>query len=39
MFAHPRLARVYDAFGGDRDDLTHYLAIADELGAGSPACR
>lgn len=33
IFAHPRLARVYDAFDGDRDDLAAYLAIADELGA------
>jgi ubiquinone/menaquinone biosynthesis C-methylase UbiE len=33
IFAHPRLARVYDAFDGNRDDLTAYLDIADELGA------
>jgi SAM-dependent methyltransferase len=33
IFAHPRLASVYDAFDGDRDDLAAYLAIADELGA------
>jgi SAM-dependent methyltransferase len=33
IFAHPRLARVYDAFDGYRDDLAYYLAIADELGA------
>ncbi|AWS46158.1 bifunctional 2-polyprenyl-6-hydroxyphenol methylase/3-demethylubiquinol 3-O-methyltransferase UbiG [Streptosporangium sp. 'caverna'] len=33
IFAHPRLAAVYDAFDGDRDDLTAYLRIADELGA------
>ncbi|NES28171.1 methyltransferase domain-containing protein [Micromonospora terminaliae] len=33
IFAHPRLARVYDAFDGDRDDLAAYLAIADEFGA------
>jgi SAM-dependent methyltransferase len=33
IFAHPRLALVYDAFDGDRDDLTAYLNIADELGA------
>jgi SAM-dependent methyltransferase len=33
IFAHPRLARVYDAFDGDRDDLAAYVAIADELGA------
>ncbi|MEV7804106.1 class I SAM-dependent methyltransferase [Microbispora sp. NPDC088329] len=33
IFAHPRLAAVYDAFDGDRDDLGAYLGIADELGA------
>jgi SAM-dependent methyltransferase len=33
IFAHPRLAEVYDAFDGRRDDLVAYLAIADELGA------
>ena len=33
IFAHPRLAPVYDAFDGDRGDLTAYLGIADELGA------
>ncbi len=33
IFAHPRLARIYDAFDGDRDDLTAYLDIAGELGA------
>ena len=33
IFAHPRLARVYDAFDGPRDDLAAYLAIAAELGA------
>ena len=33
IFAHPRLARVYDAFDGDRDDLAAYLAITDELRA------
>ncbi|TMR08191.1 class I SAM-dependent methyltransferase [Nonomuraea turkmeniaca] len=33
IFAHPRLAPVYDAFDGDRDDLPAYLAIAGELGA------
>lgn len=33
IFAHPRLARVYDAFDANRDDLTAYLATADELGA------
>ncbi|MEV4460212.1 class I SAM-dependent methyltransferase [Microbispora sp. NPDC049633] len=34
IFAHPRLAAVYDAFDGDRDDLGAYLRIADELDAG-----
>jgi SAM-dependent methyltransferase len=33
IFAHPRLAQVYDAFDGPRDDLDAYLAIARELGA------
>jgi SAM-dependent methyltransferase len=33
IFAHPRLATVYDAFDGDRDDLSAYLGIADELAA------
>ncbi|MFC4855129.1 class I SAM-dependent methyltransferase [Actinophytocola glycyrrhizae] len=33
IFAHPRLAAVYDAFDGARDDLAVYLNIADELGA------
>jgi SAM-dependent methyltransferase len=33
IFSHPRLADIYDAFDGDRDDLTAYLHIADELGA------
>jgi SAM-dependent methyltransferase len=33
IFADPRLAPVYDAFDGDRDDLTAYLAIAGEVGA------
>jgi SAM-dependent methyltransferase len=33
IFAHRRLAPVYDAFDGDRDDLAAYLYIADELGA------
>lgn len=33
IFAHPRLAPIYDAFDGDRDDLTAYLGFADELGA------
>lgn len=33
IFAHPRLAAVYDAFDGRRDDLNSYLALADELSA------
>jgi 2-polyprenyl-3-methyl-5-hydroxy-6-metoxy-1,4-benzoquinol methylase len=33
IFAHPRLAPIYDAFDGDRDDLAAYLGIAGELGA------
>lgn len=33
IFAHPRLAAVYDAFDGERDDLDHYEAMVAELGA------
>jgi SAM-dependent methyltransferase len=33
IFGHPRLAAVYDAFDGPRDDLAAYLSIAGELGA------
>ncbi|MER6170755.1 class I SAM-dependent methyltransferase [Streptosporangium sp. NPDC001681] len=33
IFTHPRLALIYDAFNGDRDDLTAYLTIAGEFGA------
>lgn len=33
IFAHPRLAAVYDAFDGQRDDLGSYLALAQELSA------
>ncbi|MEV4642418.1 class I SAM-dependent methyltransferase [Actinoplanes sp. NPDC049548] len=33
IFADPRLAAVYDALDGPRDDLPAYLSIADELGA------
>lgn len=33
IFAHPLLARVYDAFDGDRNDLAAYLQIAGELPA------
>jgi ubiquinone/menaquinone biosynthesis C-methylase UbiE len=34
IFAHPRLAPVYDSFDGQRDDLAVYLDIAGELDAG-----
>jgi SAM-dependent methyltransferase len=33
VFAHPRLAPLYDAFDGPRDDLPAYLRIVEELGA------
>jgi SAM-dependent methyltransferase len=33
IFSHPRLAQLYDAFDGPRDDLAAYLAIAAELNA------
>jgi SAM-dependent methyltransferase len=33
IFAHPRLASIYDGFDGQRDDLTAYLNLAWELGA------
>ncbi len=33
IFAHPRLAPLYDAFDGPRDDLPAYVGIADELGS------
>ena len=33
IFAHPRLAPIYDAFNSVRDDLAAYVAIAGELGA------
>jgi SAM-dependent methyltransferase len=33
IYAHERLAAVYDAFDGPRDDLAAYLAIADEVEA------
>jgi 2-polyprenyl-3-methyl-5-hydroxy-6-metoxy-1,4-benzoquinol methylase len=35
IFTDPRLARLYDTFDGERDDLELYLGIADELGARS----
>jgi ubiquinone/menaquinone biosynthesis C-methylase UbiE len=33
IFAHPRLAAIYDAFDGERHDLGPYVRIIDELGA------
>ena len=33
IFAHPRLASIYDAFDGPRDDLAAYVSIVRELGA------
>jgi SAM-dependent methyltransferase len=33
IFAHRRLAPVYDAFGRERGDLAAYLGLAGELGA------
>lgn len=33
IFTHPRLAPLYDAFDGPRDDLPAYIGIAGELGA------
>jgi SAM-dependent methyltransferase len=33
IFAHPRLAPLYDALDGPRDDLPSYVGIAAELGA------
>jgi SAM-dependent methyltransferase len=35
LFNDARLAQIYDLVEGERDDLDHYLAIADEFGAGS----
>lgn len=35
IFAHPRLAAVYDELEDDRVDLDAYMALADELGARS----
>lgn len=34
-FDHPRLAATYDTLESPRDDLDHYLAIVDQLGARS----
>ena len=33
LFADPRLAALYDALDGERDDLDAYVAIVEELGA------
>ncbi len=33
IFANPMLARIYDAFDGDRDDLDRYADLVRELGA------
>jgi SAM-dependent methyltransferase len=33
IFGHPRLARIHDAFDGNRDDLEVYVRLAGELGA------
>ena len=33
VFAHPRLAPLYDALDDDRSDLDHYEALVVELGA------
>ena len=33
IFAQPRLAAIYDAFDGPRDDLAAYVGIAEEIGA------
>ena len=41
IFAHPRLAEVYDVFDGDRSDLDAYVAVL-QLTANSAAeshCR
>ena len=35
LFADPRLAPLYDALDGPRDDLDHYVAIVRELSARS----
>jgi hypothetical protein len=34
IFAHPRLAAVYDAFDGHRDDLDLYRGLAEERPGG-----
>jgi SAM-dependent methyltransferase len=33
IFAHPRLAAIYDTFDADRSDLDAYVALASELDA------
>ncbi|WP_194907341.1 class I SAM-dependent methyltransferase [Catenulispora rubra] len=33
IFAHPRLAEIYDTFDGDRSDLDAYVALVGEFGA------
>lgn len=33
IFAHPRLASIYDPFDGDRADLSAYLRIGEDLDA------
>ncbi|MEY9931966.1 SAM-dependent methyltransferase [Catenulispora sp. GP43] len=37
IFAHPRLAAIYDTFDDDRSDLDAYVAIAAELTPGPAA--
>ena len=35
LFAHPRLAAIYDILEAERDDLDAYVRVARELGATS----
>ncbi len=35
IFAHPRLAAIYDDLDGERRDLDHYESIVNELGSRS----
>jgi SAM-dependent methyltransferase len=35
IFANPKLAQIYDAFDGVRNDLDHYVAMVDEFAAKS----
>lgn len=37
IFAHPRLAEIYDIFDDDRSDLDAYVAVAAELTPGPAA--